>query len=203
MLSAVIAAGITKAIGGAASSNGGGVSSAGTSAAGGIGAGIGAFGLSSELQLGLATAGMTIAVAAGAAIQQASGNQGSSGTRNGINSGIHNGNNEKKVSKNKIKHIYNRHNPNSYAEQIKHKEEAYVLKELEYTSFFNKDWSAAKIEEAVNVGYKEALEKGISSGNYVFTYDGESITVILKDGSIETAFGNYRYTYQELLALLK
>ena len=57
MLSAVIAVGITKAIGGAASSNGGGAPSAGTSGAGGIGTG--AFGLSMELQLGLAPAGMT------------------------------------------------------------------------------------------------------------------------------------------------
>ena len=90
MLSAVIAVGITKAIGGAASSNGGGAPSAGTSAAGGIGAGIGAFGLSAELQLGLATAGMTIAVAAGAAIQQASENQGSGGLPNNGGGGFEN-----------------------------------------------------------------------------------------------------------------
>ncbi len=80
LLSAMIAAGITKAMGGSASPSGGGTPSAGTSGAGGIGTG--AFGLSMELQLGLATAGMTISVAAGAAIQQASGNQGSSGLPN-------------------------------------------------------------------------------------------------------------------------
>ena len=73
------------------------------------------------------------------------------------------------------------------------------MKELENKSFFNKDWSKKQIEDAVNAGYKEALEKG----QYTFSYGGENVTIALENGGIKTAFGDYKYTYQQLLELLK
>ena len=78
-----------------------------------------------------------------------------------------------------------------------------MLKELENTSFFNKDWSVAQIQEAVNAGYKEALEKGITSGRYTFSYAGENVTVALENGGLKTAFGDFQYTYEQLLNLIK
>ena len=117
--------------------------------------------------------------------------------------GKNEGDSETKVSKNKLKHINNRHNPNSYAQQIKNKSETDVLKELENKTFFNKDWSKEQIEDAVNTGYKEALEKGVSSGQYTFSYGGENVTIALENGGVKTAFGDYKYTYQQLMELIK
>lgn len=73
------------------------------------------------------------------------------------------------------------------------------MKDLENKSFFNKDWSKAQIEDTVNAGYKEALERGVSSGQYTFSYGGENVTIALENGGIKTAFGDYKYTYQQLL----
>ena len=42
------------------------------------------------------------------------------------------------------------------------------MKELENKSFFNKDWSKKQIEDAVNAGYKEALEKESLQDNIHF-----------------------------------
>ena len=64
---------------------------------------------------------------------------------------------EAKMSKGTLKNINNRHNPNSYSQQIKNRPMADVLKELESTTFFSKDWSTAQIEEAVKAEYKEAI----------------------------------------------
>ena len=68
---------------------------------------------------------------------------------------------------------------------------------------FRSDWSTAQIEEAVKAGYKEALEKGFTSGQYTFSYAGENVTIALENGVIKTAFGDFRYTYEQLLNLLK
>ena len=116
---------------------------------------------------------------------------------------VEKGESETKVSQNKLKHINNRHNPNSYAQQIKNKSEADVLKELENKTFFNKDWSKEQIEDAINTGYREALERGISSGQYTFSYGGENVTIALENGGVKTAFGDYKYTYQQLMELIK
>ena len=42
-----------------------------------------------------------------------------------------------KISKSKLKHINNRHNPNTYAAQLLHKPKIVALKELENKTFFN------------------------------------------------------------------
>lgn len=69
--------------------------------------------------------------------------------------------------------------------------------------FFNSNWNSTQIENAVNVGYNQAVTKGISTGTYTFTYAGETVTVALKNGTVQIAWGNYQYTYQQLLDLLK
>ena len=108
-----------------------------------------------------------------------------------------------KISKSKLKHINNRHNPNTYAAQLLHKPKIVALKELENKTFFNVKWSKSQIEEAVYAGYNEAIRRGISDGNYTFVYNGENITVALKNGLVETAFGDCRYSYEQLLELLE
>ena len=107
------------------------------------------------------------------------------------------------ISKNTSKHINNNHNPNKYAAQLKHKPQQDALKELKYKSFFNADWSKTQIDDAVNYGYNQAFNQGVTSGQYKFEYLGDTVTVALENGQVQTAYGNYHYTYQELLNLLK
>ena len=107
------------------------------------------------------------------------------------------------ITKGNLKHINNNHNPNSYSQQLKYKPKTDALKELEYKSFFNKNWGSNQIEQAVNAGYNEAVKKGITSGTYTTTYNGETITIALENGKVQTAYGSYRYTYDELLNITR
>lgn len=86
---------------------------------------------------------------------------------------------------------------------MQYKPEVDVKAELEYTSFFNKDWSKSQIEDAVNEGFKQATNKGVTSGSYSFSYKGEKVTMYLENGAVKTAYGDYTYTYEELLELVK
>lgn len=43
----------------------------------------------------------------------------------------------------------------------------------------------------------------ISSGQYTFSYGGENVTIALENGGVKTAFGDYKYTYQQLMELIK
>lgn len=108
-----------------------------------------------------------------------------------------------KISSNTAKHINNRHNSSTYAQQLKYKSEASALKELQNKSFFNKNWSSNQIENAVNYGYNEAVAKGISTGNYTFKYAGDTVTISFRDGALQSAWGSYKYTYEQLLNLTK
>ena len=77
------------------------------------------------------------------------------------------------------------------------------IKELEYKSFFNADWTKTQIDDAVNYGYNQAIKQGVTSGKYTFEYLSDTVTIALENGQVQTAYGDYQYTYQELLNLLK
>ena len=103
-----------------------------------------------------------------------------------------------KVSKSKLKHIHTLHNPKKVAQQL-----PYNQNEIrEISTYFNKDWSATEIEEAVNFGYNEALKQGINNGKYTYTYHGENITVCLEDGQFKTGYGDHTYSLEDLLELI-
>ncbi len=74
------------------------------------------------------------------------------------------------LSSNLIKHINNNHNANIYAEQLLYKPKSAALKELKYKTFFNSKWSKTQIENAVNLGYNQAISMGITTGRYEFKY---------------------------------
>ncbi len=86
---------------------------------------------------------------------------------------------------------------------MKYKPKADVLKELEYKSFFNSKWSSTQIENAINYGYNQAISKGLTSSNYIFNYAGETVTIAFKNGTLQSAWGSYKYTYEQLLKLIK
>lgn len=49
---------------------------------------------------------------------------------------------------------------------------------------------------------KEALNSGVTAGQYSYKYLGENITLYLEEGIFKTGYGDYVYTYDELLKLL-
>ena len=107
------------------------------------------------------------------------------------------------VGKNATNHTIKEHSPSKYAEQLKYKPESAVLKELEYKSFFNKDWNSSQIESAITQGYQEAVSKGITNGQYTFMHGGENITLAIDNGVFKSAWGHYKYTYEQLLNMIK
>ena len=113
-------------------------------------------------------------------------------------SAVEGGINSIKVSKATIKHIQSLHNPNKVAQQL-----LYNGNEVrEISTYFNKDWSEAQIEEAVIFGYNEALNQGINTGEYTFIYNSDTVTVCLKNGILKTGYGNYKYSLEDLLRLI-
>lgn len=60
------------------------------------------------------------------------------------------------------------------------------------------------VQKSGTTQIQNVLDKGYNlDGNYTFVYNGENITVALKNGLVETAFGDCRYSYEQLLELLE
>ena len=107
------------------------------------------------------------------------------------------------LSNKAVKHPMNDHMPINYAKQLEYLDRASAEQYLRTNTFFSEDWTSEQVRNALNFGYKEAIENGITSGNYTFTYLGEEVTVCLQDGVFKTGYGTYTFTYEELLELLE
>ncbi len=92
--------------------------------------------------------------------------------------------------------------PARYAKQLQYMSKDAAEQYLSYKTFFNLDWTDEQVRAALNCGYKEALNNGVTTGKYSFEYLGEKITVYLEEGMFKTGYGDYIYTYDELLKLL-
>jgi len=107
------------------------------------------------------------------------------------------------ISNNVAKHIDNLHNPNTYANQLLYKPQASALTEIQSKTFFNSSWSSSQIQDAVNYGYNQAVANGLTNNPYTFTYDGETVTIAFENGVPQSAWGSFKYTYEQLLNLIK
>ena len=106
------------------------------------------------------------------------------------------------LSNKAVKHPMNDHMPARYAKQLQYMSKDAAEQYLSYKTFFNQDWTDEQVRAALNCGYKEALNNGVTTGKYSFEYLGEKITVYLEEGMFKTGYGDYIYTYDELLKLL-
>ena len=106
------------------------------------------------------------------------------------------------LSNKAVRHPMNDHMPTRYAKQLQYMSKESAEQYLSYKTFFNSNWTDAQVRAALNVGYKEALNSGVTTGKYSFMYLGENVTVCLEDGVFKTGYGDYVYTYNELLKLL-
>ena len=109
------------------------------------------------------------------------------------------------ISKGRMGHIVNRHIPSVYAKQLPHKSKDAVLKQLdEGKTFFNKNWDKSLVEEAVLYGHRQAYKENAQRNKYIFFYKGEKITLYYDtNGQLKSAYGDYKYSYQELWRLAK
>ncbi|MEE0348930.1 MAG: pre-toxin TG domain-containing protein [Lachnospiraceae bacterium] len=106
------------------------------------------------------------------------------------------------LSNKAVKHPMNDHMPARYAKQLQYMSKEGAEQYLNYKTFFNSNWTDEQVRAALNFGYKEALNSGVITEKYSFKYLGENVTVYLEDGILKTGYGDYVYTYDELVKLL-
>lgn len=120
-----------------------------------------------------------------------------------INNVIESGSNAISDLSNKaVKHPMNDHMPVRYAKQLQYMSKDAAEQYLSYKTFFNSNWTDEQVRAALNFGYKEALNSGVTTGKFSFKYLGENVTVCLEEGIFKTGYGDYVYTYDELLKML-
>lgn len=97
-----------------------------------------------------------------------------------------------KLSKNNIQHIV-KHTFDGMVEQAKYLTDEQLIKRLNNTSFFNKNWSLDEIIEYVQKAYNILRSQG-KTGLQSIEINGEIIYVFIKeDGAFDTAYGVYKY----------
>ncbi|MDO4504249.1 MAG: LysM domain-containing protein [Clostridia bacterium] len=106
------------------------------------------------------------------------------------------------LSSKAIKHPMNDHVPVNFANQLKYisKDAAEIY--LKNKTFFNSSWSISQVKDALNFGYRDAINNGISTGKHVFNYLGEQVTVYLQDGIFKTGYGCHVYNYEEIIKFI-
>ena len=111
-------------------------------------------------------------------------------------------NNKNTISQSLKRHILNRHDPHRAAQELKYLNPQQASEKFAGRSFFNANWTEEQIMGAVEYGYQQAIQAGVSDGAYVFSYGGEQITLYFEQGLLQTAYGSYYYSIAQLLALL-
>ncbi|QDX94374.1 hypothetical protein EEL30_20050 [Brevibacillus laterosporus] len=64
-------------------------------------------------------------------------------------------------------------------------------------SYFNKEWSNKQVEDAVQFAFDDALKKGKTNGIHDVEYLGEKITIYIREGVPNTAYGSQRYSLKD------
>ena len=95
------------------------------------------------------------------------------------------------LSNKAVKHPMNDHMPVRYAKQLQYMSKDAAKQYLSYKTFFNSNWTDEQVRAALNFGYKEALNSGVTTGKYSFKYLGENVTVCLEEGIFKTGYGDY------------
>ena len=107
------------------------------------------------------------------------------------------------LSNKAVKHPMNDHMPIRYANQLPHMDREYAEIYLKNNTFFNADWTDGQVRAALNLGYKDALNNKIVTGEYTFKYLDENVTVYLENGVFKTGYGDHTFTYDELIELMQ
>ncbi|MBF1685055.1 MAG: hypothetical protein HXO78_10120, partial [Selenomonas sp.] len=99
------------------------------------------------------------------------------------------------ISKNKLKHINNRHNAEKFREEIPYFTDEEIKVKLADRSFFNPNWSETKINEFVTKAYNELRSQGKKGDTFEYDIDGEKIMLVIgSKGELNTAYGLHKLT---------
>ena len=103
------------------------------------------------------------------------------------------------ITKGVIKHSYNGHSVEKIIEQLSKRPYESMAKYLKNNTFFNPNWRETEVKEAAKLIYKSALNDGFSQKYYEITYLGEKVTGYFENGIFKSLYGNYKFTYEQLV----
>ena len=99
------------------------------------------------------------------------------------------------ISKNKLKHINNRHNVEKFREEIPYFTDEQIKSKLADRTFFNPNWSETKINEVVTKAYNELRSQGKKGDTFEYDIDGEKIMLVIgSKGELNSAYGFHTLT---------
>ena len=99
------------------------------------------------------------------------------------------------ISKNKLKHINNRHNAEKFREEIPYFTDEQIKSKLADRTFFNPNWSETKINEVVTKAYNELRSQGKKGDKFEYDIDGEKIMLVIgSKGELNSAYGFHTLT---------
>ncbi len=100
-----------------------------------------------------------------------------------------------KLSENSIQHI-SKHIPNDFARQVKYLTDDQLAAKLAHNTFFDPSWSKSQVISAVETGYKQLMDLGLT-GVHDVVINGETIRIAIKSyGTFDTAFGLRKLTLE-------
>ena len=106
------------------------------------------------------------------------------------------------LSATKLKHPMNKHMPSRFAYQLQYMNEETARRKVSSQTFFDASWTEYQIIQALNIGYRQAIKSGVTTGKYVYEYLGRTITIYIENGVFHTGYGDVIYTYEELLKMI-
>ncbi|MBO1627447.1 hypothetical protein, partial [Bacillus arachidis] len=106
------------------------------------------------------------------------------------------------LSSKNIKHI-NKHNIDSIKVQSKYLSDKQLAEKLG-DSFFNPKWSKEEINKYSEIAYNDLKSQGKAGDVFEYEIAGEKINVFIHpDGRFGTAYGNHRFTVDEIRKMTK
>ncbi|MCK4261365.1 MAG: hypothetical protein KAX49_20510, partial [Halanaerobiales bacterium] len=106
------------------------------------------------------------------------------------------------LSKGTIEHAIKRHLPSKVANEIPYLLEKMSIEQVNRIliqtgknprNYFNKNWTEDQVYEAVQIVYNLACKNGVTDDTYTSYVFGEDVTIILNNGVLKTAYGQYTY----------
>ena len=101
-----------------------------------------------------------------------------------------------------LKHPMNKHMPSRFSYQLQHMSEEVAKEKIANQTFFDASWTEYQVMQALNMGYRQALKNGVTTGKYIYQYLGRNITIYMQDGVFRTGYGDIIYTYEELIKMI-
>jgi hypothetical protein len=64
-------------------------------------------------------------------------------------------------------------------------------------TYFPIEWTEARIQQAIGLVQRDAVRKGITEGAHAIKIAGENVTIFLRSGKVESAYGAVKFTLED------